>query len=243
MMYRENLGRTAMRSLCAGTAGLVMTALVAVAASQNGTGSISGVLTDTTGRGLPGAAITAAADGAGPRTALTDAAGRYRLGRLPAGRYIMRASMSGFVSRMVETTVVAGQDRDWSGALLVGRVADERSIERRMMELTGHDAVDCGRHAAPASEAALRRSLACAAASVRERRPFSVIVQLTGGDPDGGRGLVAGSDGLTRLFEYQQGGAKFSSRECPSPDVKPSRPWSEAEFEFTCRTAAIPAAF
>ena len=232
-----------MRSLCAATAGLVMTALVAVAASQTGTGSISGVLTDTTGRGLPGAAITAAADSLSPRTTVTDAAGRYRLERLPAGRYVMRASMSGFVSRMVETTVAAGQDRDWSGALLVGRVADERSIERRMMELTGPDAVDCGRHAAPASEAALRRALACAAASVRAHRPFSVILQLAGGDPDGGRGLVAGSDGLTRLFEYQQGGAKFNSRECSSPDVKPSRPWSAAQFEFTCRGAAVPAAF
>ena len=226
-----------MRSLCAGTASVILTALVGLGARQNQTGAISGLITDTTGRVLPGAAITAVSNSAGTQTTVTDAAGRYRLDRLPAGRYLLRASMSGFVTRMVETTVAAGQEGDWSGALLVGRVADETSIERRVMGLAGPDARDCGRHAAPVSEAALRRSLECAVTSARLRRPFSVVVQFTRDDPQAGRGLFAGPDGLIRFFEYSQGGAKFSSRDCPSPDISPGRSRSAADFEFTCRTA------
>jgi hypothetical protein len=231
-----------MRIQCAGTAALVLLAVVVVGGSQNETGSISGLLTDTTGRGLPGAAVTAVANTGGARTTVTDAAGRYRLDRLPAARYLIKASMSGFVTRMVETTVVAGHDAEWSGPLLVGHVADEHSIERRVMHLTGLDARDCGRHAAPASAAALRRSLDCAVTSARAHQPFSVIVQLTRSDSQSGRGLLAGSDGVIRFFEYDHGGAHFRSRECPAPDVKPSRTWSGAEFEFTCPTV-MPAAF
>jgi hypothetical protein len=232
-----------MRSLCAGAAaGLILSAVLGLGARQNDAGSIWGLLTDTTGRGLPGATVTAVSTSAGTQTTVTDASGRYRLERLPAGHYLVKASMSGFVTRILETTVTAGRDRNWSGALLVGRVADESSIESKVMRLTGSDARDCGRHGAPASEAALRRSLDCAVTSARAHQPFSVILQRTGSDSQSGAGLLAGSDGLIRLFEYDHGGAKFASRQCPAPDVKPSRTWSGAEFEFTCPTI-IPVAF
>jgi hypothetical protein len=51
-----------MRRGCAVAVSVVLTGLVGLSASQDRTGSLSGVITDTTGRGLPGATITAVAE-------------------------------------------------------------------------------------------------------------------------------------------------------------------------------------
>jgi hypothetical protein len=223
-----------MRRLCSTTMGLALAALVGVGAAQNQSGSISGVITDTTGRGLPGATISAVSEDTGLRTVVSDAAGRYRLSGLPPARYLIRASLSGFVARIVERGVVSGSEAVWSGALLVGYAAGETSIEGRVVRFAGPDAIDCGRHGATASESALQRSLQCALTSARAHRPFAVIVQVAGSDPRTGVGLAAASDGRIQRFVYDSGGANFHRDDCAAPAVILRRSRPGPEFDFTC---------
>jgi hypothetical protein len=217
---------------------MLLTGLVGLRASQDRTGSLSGLITDTTGRGLPGATITAVAEQGDARQTVTNSAGAYRLDRLQ-GRYRVEARMNGFVPKMVETVIGSEQDAIWGGALLVGEVFDGVSIERQVRRVIGLQAVDCGRFSSPVSEIALQRSLECGLASAGARRPFSVIVQFADRDPRTGRGLLAGSDGFVQLLEYDTAGATFSLRPCPLPAVTASRNRRRAGFEFTCR-AALP---
>jgi hypothetical protein len=225
-----------MRRQCAAAACVVLMGLVGINASQYRTGSLSGVITDTTGRGLPGATITAVAEQGGARQTVTNSAGAFRLDGLH-GRYRVEARMNGFVTKMAETVIGSEQDGVWGGALLVGEVFDGVSIERQVSRLIGLQAVDCGRHGSPVSEADLQRSLECGLASIRARRPFSVIIQLAERDPRTGRGLLAGSDGLVYALEYDTAGATFTLQPCPRPAVTAIRKRPSAGFEFTCRAA------
>ena len=225
-----------MRRACAAVVCVVLTGLVCLSASQDRTGSVSGVLTDTTGRGLPGATIVVVSEQEEARQTVTNSAGAYHLGGLN-GRYRIEARMNGFVTKMGETVIGSGRDAIWSGALLVGQVFDRISIERQVVRVVGLEAIDCGRHSSPASETALQHSLECGLASVRARRPFSVIVQFTESGPQTGRGLLAGSDGFVHTLEYDSGGATFSLQPCPHPAVTAGRNRLNAGFEFTCRAA------
>lgn len=188
---------------------------------------ISGVITDTTGRALPGGKITVIAEDGERRTTVTDSAGRYRIDELRPGRYAIEATMPGFDPRTTNIQVLPGSDAVWSGALLVGAPVGEPSVERQVMHFTGSDALDCGRYAAPASEAALQRSLTCALASAAARRPFSVVVQFVDGGTRGGEGLIGGSDGDVYLLTYGRGETSFRVKPCASPQV--------ARARFTCQ--------
>jgi hypothetical protein len=187
---------------------------------------LSGVITDATGRALPGGRITVVSKNSELRTAITDRAGRYRIDGLRPGRYGIEASMGGFDTRMAAIEVLPGNNAIWSGALLVAPPIGERSIESQVTNLTGTDALDCGRYAAPASDAALQRSVACALTSAAAGRPFAAIVQFAGGNPRGGEGLLGGADGVVHLLRYGQGAASFRVTPCASPHVIHSR--------FTC---------
>jgi hypothetical protein len=208
-----------MRSACAAVVCGVLAGLVGLSASQDPTGSVSGVLTATTRRGLPGAAIVVRSEQDEARETVTNSAGEYHLRGLN-GRYRI--------------------DAIWGGALLVGQVFDRFSIERQVVRVAGLEAIDCGRHSAPASERALRQSLECGLAAVRARRPFSVVVQFTESGPQTGRGLLAGSDGVVHALEYDTAGARFSLQPCPHPAVTPSGNSASAGSEFTCRAALQP---
>ena len=227
-----------MRRGCAVAVCLVLTGLVGLRAHQDRTGSLSGVITDTTGRGLPGATITAVSEEGEARQTVTDSAGAYRLGGLH-GRYRVEARMNGFVTKMVETVIGFEREAMWGGALLVGDVVDAASIERQIVRAIGLRAADCGRHSSPASEAALQRSLKCGFASVRAGRSFSVIVQFADRDPQTGGGLLAGSDGVVHALVYDSRAGTFKMQPCPQPAVTASRSRARPGFEFTCRTAHL----
>jgi hypothetical protein len=215
-------------------AGLLFAVLGELATAQQ-PALVSGVITDTTGRPLPGATISVVSENGGRRTAVTDSTGRYRVDGLMPDRYTLAASMAGFDTKVTEMSVSSGREAVWSGALLVGPAIGDMSIERQVMRVTGSDALDCGRYSAPASEAALRRSLACALTSVGARRPFSVVVQFAAGGTQGGQGLLAGADGVIQLFEYEKGNATLRLTPCPSPQVAASPSRSVAGVEFTCQ--------
>jgi iron complex outermembrane recepter protein len=70
---------------------------------------LSGVISDTTGGALPGATvIVSGAALAAPRTVVTNDRGRYELDALPAGRYLVSASLNGFESVTAWVDVEAG---------------------------------------------------------------------------------------------------------------------------------------
>ncbi len=192
---------------------LVLAALM-VGASQQ-TGSISGVITDTTSRELPGATLITTSDDGAVRRTTTDLNGRYHFAGLPPGRYRIEVSMPGFEAKGNDLTVVSAREEIWSGALLVGPPLGAGSIERRLTSITGWNARDCGRHDSAASEATLQRSLQCALASARAGEPFAVIVQSATEASHAGFGLLRGTDGVVQVFRYDRGGLMFHSQSCP----------------------------
>ncbi len=221
-----------MRATTIVTTILVLLAMVPTGARQPA-GSVFGTISDTTGKGLPGARILLTAEDGHLREAATSPLGRYRIDALASGKYRIEAQMGGFETKVSAITVVAGEAADWSGALLLaGGAIGEASIEGRVARETGWQAVDCGRHGAPASAPPLEKSLACALESAKVRRPFSVIVQFTAQGTRGGDGLLAGSDGVIHRFEYERGGLTFHVQPCPFPRVTPDE--KHSGFGFTC---------
>ncbi len=69
---------------------------------------LSGVVRDSTGSALPGVTVTiTGAALVAPRTLVTNEQGRYELDALPAGRYLVSASLSGFETRTGEVDIEA----------------------------------------------------------------------------------------------------------------------------------------
>jgi outer membrane receptor protein involved in Fe transport len=69
----------------------------AVARAQSATGSLEGVVVDSTGAVLPGVTVTIVHQGTGlSREVVTDAQGLFRAPLLPVGDYTVRAALAGF---------------------------------------------------------------------------------------------------------------------------------------------------
>ncbi len=217
-------------------ASLLVAALV-VGASQQ-TGSISGVIVDTAGFPIPGATLVMTADDGGVRRTTTNVNGRYRVDGLPPGRCRIEVSMAGFQAKAGELTVVPAREEIWGGALLVGPPLGVDSIERRLTNMTGGSARDCGRHADTASESALLRSLQCAQASARAGEPFTVIVQSTR-DATAGFGLQGTGDTVVQVFRYDRGGwggVVFRAEPCAASRLTLVRAASDrSSYEFACQ--------
>ena len=76
---------------------LLILAPAAQAAAQGGDGGLRGTVKDSQGGVLPGVAVTARSPGVlTPGTAVSDAAGGYRLVNLPPGTYSVTAELAGF---------------------------------------------------------------------------------------------------------------------------------------------------
>ncbi len=96
--------RSVVDRVCPGAAALTAALLLATPALAQ-YGQIEGAVTDTTGAVIPGATVTAINEDTGvSRSAVTDAAGNYRLPALLPGPYTLRAELGGF--QTVETTGV-----------------------------------------------------------------------------------------------------------------------------------------
>jgi iron complex outermembrane receptor protein len=94
-----------------GLARVVMVAVLvgvvpAGARAQGGTVTFTGTVRDESGGPVAGAKI--AARGAVSRAAVTDGTGAYRLGPVPAGRYILRVESLGFTASQREVSGAAG---------------------------------------------------------------------------------------------------------------------------------------
>ena len=74
------------------------------------TGTILGIITDTTGAVMPGTTVTLTNTGTGlVRAVVTDSNGEYTAPSLPTGKYIVKAELSGF-----KTVTRAGRRRSAS---------------------------------------------------------------------------------------------------------------------------------
>jgi hypothetical protein len=86
---------------------LCLSVCVGPAFSQEQTGSIQGIVKDSSGAVLPGATVEARSPSApGISTAVTNAQGVYRFPALPPGTYEVTASLVGFNSAKVENAVL-----------------------------------------------------------------------------------------------------------------------------------------
>jgi hypothetical protein len=93
--------------LCSLVLALCAAFVVTPAAAQEQTGSIQGVVKDSSGAVLPGATVEAKSPGVvGVSTTVADSQGNYRFPALPPGTYTVTATLSGFTPAKVENTVV-----------------------------------------------------------------------------------------------------------------------------------------
>ena len=89
-------------------------------AAQEQRGGLEGIVKDNTGAVLPGVAIEATSPTSlGTLTAVTDAAGYFRLSALLPGEYTVAASLSGFAAAKTRVQVTAGAVHHVDLALLV----------------------------------------------------------------------------------------------------------------------------
>ena len=79
-------------------------------------GSLAGTVSDGDSGALPGVTIVAVM-GDRQHIAVTNSSGRYRIERLPAGKYTVGASLIGFATRRGEVQVAAGRQATWNAVL------------------------------------------------------------------------------------------------------------------------------
>jgi len=119
-MARETLRNTALLGLA--VACLLVPALVQ---GQASTGALSGRFTDGTSP-LPGVTVTVTNPATGyTRTTVTDADGNFRFPALPAGKYTVKAELSGFATVTAESVeVVVASDRKLDATMRQSKVAE-----------------------------------------------------------------------------------------------------------------------
>src|SRR5438093_4137015 len=94
------------------------------------TGTISGLIRDSTGAVIPGASVTARNVETGiTRTVSTEEQGRYQLPNLSVGRYEVQVSLSGFQTAVRSGIVLAvGEQAAVNFTLQVGQVAEKVEV-------------------------------------------------------------------------------------------------------------------
>ncbi|HEX2443436.1 MAG TPA: TonB-dependent receptor [Vicinamibacterales bacterium] len=118
----------------------VLASMVSNLEAQTATGTLSGVIRDTTGAVMPGVAVTAknAATGVS-RTVASDAEGRYRIVNLEPGAYEVRAELAGFRTAATRgVAVLVGGTTELDLTMSVGQLAEEVTVatEPQLIELS-----------------------------------------------------------------------------------------------------------
>lgn len=105
---------------------LFLAASTMVSAQPAQTGTLSGIVKDSTGGVLPGVSVTATSDERGfSRTAVTDANGKYLFPALPAGNYSVTVTLSGFEPvRISANQVVSERTTTVSATLKPGGMSE-----------------------------------------------------------------------------------------------------------------------
>ncbi len=94
--------------------------------AQNPTGTLTGVVTDEQGAGLPGVTVTAtSARLQGERATQTGNNGGYKLGFLPPGEYKVSYELEGFATKIQTNVISAAQTRDSDIQMQLAEVVEE----------------------------------------------------------------------------------------------------------------------
>lgn len=108
--------------------------------AQSGDAALRGYVRDEQGGLLPGVAITAAGPAImTPASAVTDAAGYYRLVNLPPGTYVISAELTGFSTQRREDVVLrAGNTFQVDIVMRIGSLAETITVsgESPMLEVS-----------------------------------------------------------------------------------------------------------
>jgi iron complex outermembrane recepter protein len=99
---------------------LLIAGLPLVAAAQNQTGRIAGVVTDTTGGVMPGVTVSAKGPANVLKTTVTDASGRYTFDTLAPGSYVVSFELAGFATQSSTVAVTASQSATVDVKLQIG---------------------------------------------------------------------------------------------------------------------------
>src|SRR5262245_35620902 len=104
---------------------------VAVASAQTATGTISGVIRDSTGAVLPGVTVTITSTATGvARSVLTNVDGRYLIVNVAPGDYDLRATLPGFSTAVRNHVPVrVGGSFEANIEMAVGEVTEQITVE------------------------------------------------------------------------------------------------------------------
>lgn len=214
-----------MRDTCLRTA-FALTLLVCAVPLYAQTGGIAGAVSSPSGA-VSGALVQVSGPTLDtPRSAHTDAVGRYTVQGLPAGRYRVTFAAGGFDTQVLEdVTVAEGFTRVVSMKLGEGA----RTLRARIDPLTGPDAVDCGELPPGTSEVALQAALRCGLDAVERGETFRLVKYQTR-RADGmtmSHGLIGISGGALVAYQYWSSAChgaacedRFVTRACASPRVQ-----------------------
>lgn len=118
--------------------------LVAAASLHAQQSAILGKVLDTTGAGIPGAQITATAEGGATFHTVSDGSGSYQFPSLAASDFSVRTEMPGFSSVVEKITVLVGQSVTANFTLPVGNTtqvevtSDPSSIDTTTSQVSGN---------------------------------------------------------------------------------------------------------
>jgi outer membrane receptor protein involved in Fe transport len=114
--------------------GFIVLLSSAISSAQVGTeGTILGVVTDSTGAAIPGAAVTVTnLDTNLQKTATTGSTGNFEVTALPRGVYAISASLPGFKTwQLAKTELTLGERKRVTPVLEVGDVVETLTVERQ----------------------------------------------------------------------------------------------------------------
>jgi len=108
---------------------LILICLLAVTLSAQTASSVSGVVTDTSGASVPGAAVAVLKAGAIVKTAETSIDGIFKVPGIPAGTYTLRISHFGFNSVETKLPLTSGQAATFNTQLQLQSQAQSVTVQ------------------------------------------------------------------------------------------------------------------
>jgi iron complex outermembrane recepter protein len=121
--------------------GVLASAIVALmpawSFAQGGTGTVSGLVSDSSGAPIPGAVVRIVNQATGVAVeTVTDGQGAYRAEALPPGQYRVEAALDGFETSVEQTALTAGDTVAAHVTLTPSRVAESVIVTARRIEET-----------------------------------------------------------------------------------------------------------
>jgi hypothetical protein len=121
---------------------LVGLRLAAPAAAQTGLATLTGIVSDESGGGVPGVNVTARNQGTNvPYVGSTNEAGNYIITSLPIGTYVVTVELAGFKTAQSKVTLAASQTGRLDFRLELGAVEETVEVVATSVVLQTENAV------------------------------------------------------------------------------------------------------